>query len=44
MSTDTTTELERSDTTAQRIGFDARQVLAGNLDDTTVRQAACGEL
>ena len=39
MSTDTTAELERSDTTAQRTGFDARQVLAGNVDDTTVRKA-----
>jgi hypothetical protein len=39
MSTDTTPELERSDTTAQRTGFDARQVLAGNVDDTTVRKA-----
>lgn len=44
MSTDTTAELECSDTTAQRTGFDARQVLAGNVDDTTVRQAASGEL
>jgi len=33
-------------TTAQPVTFDARDTLAGRLDDTTVRQAAaeCGRL
>ena len=35
----TTAELERSASTDEQRGFDARDVLAGHLDDTTVRQA-----
>ena len=39
MVTKTTTELERSATTNEQVGFNARDVLTGSIDDTTVRQA-----
>ena len=35
----TTAELERSASIDEQAGFDARDVLTGSLDDTTVRQA-----
>jgi len=34
-----TAELERSALTGEQSGFNAREILAGNVDDTTVRQA-----
>ena len=39
MMSKTTAELERSASTGEQPGFDARDVLTGSLDDTTVRQA-----
>ena len=39
MMSNTTAELERSASTGEQAGFDARDVLTGSLDDTTVRQA-----
>jgi len=37
-----TAELESSASTDEQRGFDARDVLIGNVDDTTVRQAVLG--
>ena len=39
MSTETAAELERSASRDEQFAFNARAVLAGNTDDTTVRQA-----
>ena len=39
MPTKATAELERSASTDEQPGFDARDALTGRLNDTTVRQA-----
>jgi len=39
MLSETTAELERSASTGEQFGFDARDVLAGTVDDLTVQQA-----
>lgn len=41
---DTADAIETRGTTAAQTHFDARNTLAGELDDTTVRQAASGSL